>query len=92
MFAGQDQGALASESQSKDNQGSRSVKPAASWQNRLAGTSMQKNWEAFKNRNPNTVQQVLFPGILDFNPLAANLEILCKGERSFLTCRQYMRV
>lgn len=26
------------------------------WQNRLAGTGLTKNWEAFKNRNPNTVQ------------------------------------
>jgi hypothetical protein len=33
------------------------------WQNRLAGTGLTKNWEAFKSRNPNTVQQV----VLDIN-------------------------
>ena len=28
------------------------------WQTRLTGAGLTKNWEAFKTRNPNTVQQV----------------------------------
>lgn len=36
-----------------------------SWHKRLGSTSsvMQKNWDAFKNRNPNTMQQVNPPSM-----------------------------
>ena len=36
-----------------------------SWHSRLGSTSsvMQKNWDAFKNRNPNTMQQVNPPSV-----------------------------
>ena len=59
------QGLAQSTSETSDSSERQKHLRSNSWHKRLGSTSsvMQKNWDAFKNRNPNTMQQVNPPSM-----------------------------